>query len=103
MLAFSELLKKQERAGLALRLLYDIVEIQQLPEEIEKYLFRIAEKTNPEYLVIFALRSGMLGYRYTYANIGRLLGKKRCVVRKKYLNCLQIIRGENEAKRIEIS
>ncbi len=86
MQTFEELLEKQKRTKLSLILLYDLLEVS-IPEEEERYLFRVAEHTNPEYLIIFALREGFGGKKYTYAQIGRLLGKKRCVIRKKYLNC----------------
>lgn len=38
-------------------------------------------------MIIFALKNGVAGRKYRYAEIGRLLGKKRSVIRRKYKKC----------------
>ncbi|MGB4644541.1 MAG: hypothetical protein WBH76_01420 [Dictyoglomaceae bacterium] len=87
---YSELLRKQIEVIGALNTLFYIADIEIDEKDMERF-FRIAERTNGEYMIIFALKNGVGGRKYRYAEIGRLLGKKRSVIRKKYKKCEEAI------------
>lgn len=90
MRTFDELLKEQEEIKRVLDLLEEIL----APPVMDiKELFKIAERLKKrEYFVIYVLHEGLWdGRKYTYSEIGRLLGKKRVVVRKKFLLALRIL------------
>ena len=88
---YSELLRKQIEVIVALNTLFYIADIENIDEKDMERFFRIAERTNGEYMIIFALKNGVAGRKYRYAEIGRLLGKKRSVIRKKYKKCEEAI------------
>ena len=89
---YSELVRKQIKVIGALNTLFYIADVGNIDEKNMEKLFRIAERTNGEYMIIFALRTGIAGRKYRYAEIGRLLGKKRSVIRKKYKRCEEAIK-----------
>ena len=90
---YSDLVMKQNKIIMAINILYYISDVKEITDEDIKNLFRIAEKTNCEYMLIYALREGITGEKYKYSEIGRILGKKRSVIRKKYKRCKNIIGG----------
>jgi hypothetical protein len=90
---YSELIRKQIKIIGALNTLFYIADVKNIKEDDIKKLFKIAEKTNCEYMLIYAMREGVTGKKYRYSEIGRILGKKRCVIRKKYQRCKSLIGG----------
>lgn len=90
MRTFCELIDEQKKIEKISKYLKDFYNVN--VNEVE--IFKIAEKLQKEeYVLIFFLhtRKG-----WSFAHIGRLLGKKRCVIRKKYINCLKLLGGEGD-------
>lgn len=88
MRTFKELIEEQEKIEGLWHFLRDLcgVDIAEV--------YRIAEKLQKEeYILIYFLH---VKKGWGFAKIGRLLGKKRCVIRKKYINCLKILGEEGD-------
>ena len=90
MYTFEEIIEEQERIERVFALLSEI-----LGEPVSDFqkLFILAEKLKKnEYFLIYVLHVGLWdGKRWKYAEIARFLGKKRAVIRKKFLIASRIL------------
>jgi len=84
MRTFEELIEEQEKIQRVIELMEEMLGEPALEKQ---KLFKIAEiLQKEEYFIIFVMHNGLWGQKkYSYAEIGRFLGKKRAVIRKKYL------------------